>query len=81
VDREQSVKKIDAMRRAYQATFDGPMGKEVLKDLAKFCGTGKDGFSKDALEMAHNTGLRKVFLRIQSMLNITDDDIWRMFDE
>lgn len=81
MDKEDSVKQLDALRQSYQKIFSGPPGEEVLKDLARYCGIGKDGFSRDALEMAHNTGLRKVFLRIQNMLNVTDDHIWRMFND
>lgn len=71
---------LDQLRRAYQGIFDGPNGELVLKDLSQFCGMGKDCFSKDALEMAHNTGMRKAFLRIQNMLNITDQQIWDLFN-
>lgn len=81
MDKSESVKELDALRQAYQKTFTGPVGEQVLKDLARYCGIGKDGFSRDALEIAHNTGLRKAFLRIQNMLNVTDDHIWRMFNE
>lgn len=81
MDKEESVKKLDALRQAYQKVFSGPLGEEVLRDLAVFCGVGKDGFSRDPYEMAHNTGLRKVFLRVQSMLNISDQQIWGMFND
>lgn len=81
MDKEQSVKELDSLRQAYQKVFSGPHGELVLKDLARFCGVGKDGFSRDVSEMAHNTGLRKAFLRVQNMMNVTDDHIWRMFNE
>jgi len=75
-----SSEELDKKRRAYQAIFDGPHGKEVLKDLAEFCGMHRDCFSPCPYTMAHNTGVRKAFLRIQNMLNVTDQQIWEMFE-
>lgn len=70
---------VDQRRRAYQATFKGE-GQEVLKDLAVFCGSTKSSFSRDPLEMAHREGRREVWLRIQSHMKLTEDDIWQLFE-
>lgn len=75
-----SSKELDKKRRAYQQVFEGPHGEEVLKDLAEFCGMHRDCFNQCPYTMAHNTGVRKAFLRIQNMLNVTDDQIWEIFE-
>lgn len=75
-----SSKELDKKRRAYQSVFKGPQGEEVLKDLAEFCGMHRDCFNENPYIMAHNTGVRKVFLRIQNMMNVTDQQIWEMFE-
>lgn len=76
----KEVEDLDKKRRAYKTLFESPQGKEVLKDLAQFCGMHRDCFNENAIIMAHNTGLRKAFLRIQNMLNVTDQQIWEMFE-
>lgn len=73
-------KEIDDLRRAYQSVFSGPNGEKVLADLAAYCGEYKDLFSTDALAMAHNTGVRKVFLRIVSFMSISRNQIWELMN-
>lgn len=75
-----SAKDIDARQKAYKTAFGGEPGKEVLKDLAVFCGSQRSSFSSDPLEMAFREGRREVFLRIQQHLNITEDDIWNLYE-
>jgi heterodisulfide reductase subunit B len=75
------AKAIDKRRRAYQAAFNNPEGKQVLQDLAKFCGATKSSFSRDPIEMGFREGRREVWLRIQQHLKITEDDIWRLFEQ
>ena len=77
---EQVIKETDKKRRAYQKVFNSELGQEVLKDLAQFCGAHRDLFSRCPYEMAHNTGARKVLLRIQNMLNVDDQQIWELFE-
>lgn len=74
-----SAKEIDARQRAYKQAFGGESGKEVLKDLAVFCGSQRSSYSSDALEMAFREGRREVFLRIQQHINISEDDIWKLY--
>lgn len=77
----KQVKELDQRRQAYQATFDSETGKEVLKDLAVFCGAAKSSFDSDPLKMAFREGRREVWLRIKTQLNITEDDIWNLFNQ
>lgn len=76
----KQIEKVDARRRAYQACFSGEPGKAVLEDLTQFCRGMKSTFSRDPYEMAFREGRREVWLRIQSHLNITEDDIWSLFN-
>ena len=78
----RQIKKLDALRRNYRAAFKSPAGKEVLKDLAQYCGEGRSDFhaSITPIAMARNVGMRDVYLRIKTMLNYTDQDIWELFD-
>jgi hypothetical protein len=75
-----NAKRLDALRQDYQSVFAGPKGEAVLKDLAQYCGVGRDLFNPDALCMARNTGLRAALLRIQNMMNVTDQQIWDLFN-
>jgi hypothetical protein len=63
------------LRRYYQVTFSSEAGREVLDDLALFCGAGQDQFSTDHAKMAYAAGMRRVWLRIQSNLNMTEEEI------
>lgn len=76
-----SVKKIDARRRSYHAVFNSPEGKEVLKDLAQFCGSMKSSFSPDPYQTAFREGRREVWLRIQTHLKLTEDDIFNLYEQ
>ena len=71
-------KELDSLARAYQSVFSGPNGEKVLEDLAHYCGEHKDLFSSDPLAMAHNTGVRKVFLRILGFTKLNRDQIWNL---
>ena len=75
------AKTVDKRRRSYQATFNSPEGKEVLKDLVVFCGQNKSSYSQNPHEMAFREGRREVWLRIQAHMKISDDDIWKLFEQ
>lgn len=76
-----SAKQIDKKRQAYQAVFKGPHGEEVLRDLAHFCCAYKSSPDLSHAVLAKKEGLRAVWLRIQNYLNISDDDVWRLFKQ
>lgn len=67
-------------QRAYKVTFDSDLGKEVLKDLHKFCRASKPTYSSDPREHAMLEGRREVWLRIAHHLNLTDEQLWALYD-
>lgn len=66
-------------RTAYVKTFLSPFGQEVMADLAKFCRANQTTFHTDARVHAVAEGRREVWLRIQQHLNLSDDDLWRIY--
>ena len=70
-----------ARRTAYRATFFNPPGEAVLKDLAKFCRAHASTAHADPIMAARLDGRREVFLRIQTHLRLTDEQLWEMYGE
>ena len=68
-------------RTAYVKTFQGPFGEEVLADLAKFCRANQSTFHADPRVHAVAEGRREVFLRISQHLNLTDEQLWRLYGQ
>lgn len=74
------IKQLLFRRRwAYQATFRGPLGELVLKDLARFCRAHGTTFHPDARVHAVLEGRREVFERIARHMNMNPDDLWRFY--
>lgn len=65
-------------QQQYQQTFKGPVADEVLRDLARFCRANASTFHEDARLHALAEGRREVWLRIQSHLKLTPDELWRL---
>lgn len=68
---------------AYKRTFkdlDAPRSDAaaVLADLAKFCRAHDSTFHPDPHVRAQLDGRREVWLRIQSHLQLTDDELWEL---
>jgi hypothetical protein len=65
----------------YRAVFGSDAGRRVLADLYDFCGVGRDdmpfGGETTGLYLAHETGKRRVALRIASILNHDDGELLR----
>jgi hypothetical protein len=72
--------KLYERRHAYRTTFNGPLGREVLKDLAKFCHAHESTFHPDTRLSAVMQGKHDVFLRIAHHLNLTDQQLWSLYD-
>lgn len=66
-------------RTAYQQLFRGPNGQEVLADLAKFCRANDSTFHADPRVHAMLEGRREVWLRIQHHLQLSPDELWRLY--
>lgn len=72
--------KLYERRYAYQKTFNGPYGQEVLVDLAKFCRAHEPTFDPDARIHALTEGRREVWLRIAQHINLSQEQLWKLYD-
>lgn len=70
---------ISRRRTAYIKTFCNPMGEEVLQDLAKFCRAHESTFHPDARAHAVAEGRREVFLRIMRHVQLSDEQLWKLY--
>lgn len=70
-----------ARRHAYRAVFDiqGTRTEDVLRDLAKFCRAHASTAHLDPHMAARLDGRREVWLRIQQHLQLTDDQLWKIY--
>ncbi len=68
-------------KQAYCHTFknESESTKAVLADLAKFCRANESSFEKDPRVHAVLEGRREVWLRIQSYLELTPDELWELY--
>jgi len=63
-------------RTLYRRVFETDLGKQVLKDLRKFCKVGQDIMVPgDPHATAYNVGRQRVYLRIESILRMDADTI------
>lgn len=69
-------------RAAYAKTFDNPEGRKVLADLRRFC---RASVPTADVNNVHTTflleGRREVFLRIISLLHLTDEDVMNLVED
>lgn len=63
----------------YRNVFTGQAGDVVLKDLAKFCRANESTAHTDPHVAARLDGRREVWLRIQSHLKLSDEQLWELF--
>lgn len=66
-------------KRSYQLVFRSPAGREVLRDLAKFCRANQSTFHADARAAAALDGRREVYLRILQHLKLTPEELYDTF--
>lgn len=66
-------------RHQYQLTFRSPPGQKVLADLARFCRAHRSTFHEDARAHALAEGRREVFLRITEHLQLSPEELWRLY--
>lgn len=76
---EKAKSYLARRRTAYITTFLNPVGEEVLEDLAKFCRAHESTFHQDPRAHAVAEGRREVWLRIQKHLNLSDDQLWKLY--
>lgn len=67
----------------YKHTFkeDDLLAQEVLKDLASFCRANESTFNPDPRVHAVLEGRREVFLRIESHLKLTSEELWKKYSK
>lgn len=69
-------------RAAYAKTFDNPEGRKVLADLKRFC---RATVPTADVNNVHTTflleGRREVWLRISSLLSLSDEDVAGLIEE
>lgn len=63
----------------YKQTFKGPNADAVLRDLARFCRANESTFHEDGRAHAVAEGRREVWLRIQSHLGLSPQDLWALY--
>ena len=70
------LKEVGQLKTAFQIVFGaGPACTAVLNDLARFCRAEEPTWSEDARHHARLEGRREVWLRIQSYLRATEEDL------
>lgn len=75
-------KKLLARRAAYAKTFNSPSGQDVLADLRRFCRATTPTADVNNPNVTYLLeGRREVWLRIQSLLQLTEDDIYNLIEE
>lgn len=70
---------LRSRKQSYRAVFKGVQGERVLSDLAKFCRANKSTFHTDQRIEGALQGRREVFLRIQQHLNLTEDELFTLY--
>lgn len=79
---QASVKKVNKRKNTYQKTFNCPLGKEVLADLKRFCYAVVPTADVENPYVTYlREGRREVWLRIMSHLQLTDDDVYSLFED
>lgn len=72
---------LHGRKRAYETTFpkNSIVAQTVLADLAKFCRADKTTFHSDPRIHAVLEGRREVWLRITNHLNLSQDELYKLF--
>ena len=72
-------KRLMNRRFAYIAVFRNPHGDNVLRDLARFCRAFSSTGNPDPYVAARLDGRREVWLRISEHLNLSPDELWKLY--
>lgn len=72
---------ISQRRRAYRYVFanENQFSKDVLADLARFCRADRSCFNPDSRVHAVLEGRREVWLRITQHLNLSEEELLRLY--
>ncbi len=83
----ERARRILNKRLSYRQCFCNPdgsltsAGKRVFRDLALYCGAYKTTFRPDAREHALMEGRRQVFLKMQAMLELPDEEFLKSIED
>ncbi len=69
----------DAFRRTFH--LDNADNRVVLEDLARFCRAHASTGHLDSHIAARLDGRREVWLRIQQHVNLTDEQLWKLYSK
>ena len=75
---ENNVVELKQKREDYKKTFATEEGKRVLQDLERVCMFRATTFSKDAMTMAFQEGLRTVYLHITTLMEMDIEELERI---
>lgn len=82
---EKAKEFLKTRRTSYNRVFKNELVSKdcelVLKDLAKFCRANKSTFHDDPRIHAALEGRREVFLRIANHLNMSEEELWKLYGE
>lgn len=77
----ESALDLVRVKKSYRSVFQTPEGRRVLRDLAKVCHAASTTFDADPREQARKEGKRQIWLRIQNMIMIPDDEVYKLEKE
>ena len=76
---EDALAFLMSRQRAYITTFRNPVGEMVLKDLSKFCRAHESTYNVNERLEGIMQGRRDVWLRIAQHLNLSSDELWKLY--
>lgn len=78
---EQARQFVAQRKAAYARVFNihAKDGEAVLTDLAEFCRAHSSTYDPDARLSDRLDGRREVWLRIQQHLQLTNDQLWKLY--
>jgi len=71
---------LGTRRYAYQQLFRGVYSDAVLTDLAKFCHARESTLYDETHDQKTLEGRRQVWLRVTHHLNLSEKELWRLYD-
>lgn len=71
---------LEQRQRAYKICFGTPAGKEVLRDLMKFCRANESLWDPDPVKRDWLNGRREVWLRIVEHFDLGLEDLIRRYN-
>lgn len=83
----ERARRILNKRLSYRQCFCNPdgsltsAGKRVFRDLALYASAYKTTYRPDALEMARLAGRREMFLKMQAMIELPDEEFLKSIED